>query len=209
MQDFYNCFWDPAVGAPSGKSVDALLAQSGRVNAEMLSRNEAHMSRLSALRSSRPELPVVTFSHFAPRADLLHYERLHFKELVDVAVSDGLDAQVCLHIFSCVRARDFTHVLCNRACLRTFMYVKTAHLSGGLTLLSHHDVAVRRFVRQNRLCISLATHTFHAIESSMVSVTCSSLSGIRGRNGYAAETWARCACGHLHDGADHLIIIAH
>ena len=57
------------------------------------------------LRSARPSLPVITFSHFVPRADLLpDYERLKFKELIDVSVSDGLEllireAGAVVHVF--------------------------------------------------------------------------------------------------------------
>ena len=49
-------------------------------------------SRLISRRSARPSLPVVTFSHFVPRADLLpDYDRLKFKELIDVSISEGLE----------------------------------------------------------------------------------------------------------------------
>lgn len=89
------------------------MQEAGKVNEEMLFRNENRLAKLSALRAAR-DLPVITFSHFVPRADLIPaIERLKFKELMDVAVSEGLDAQIreaesCVHVFG------HTHIPCNR-----------------------------------------------------------------------------------------------
>lgn len=102
--DFWNCDWD-SVARSAGKGTDAMLEQAAEVNRALLDLNADRLAVLAMLQSARPSLPVITFSHFVPRADLLpDYERLKFKELIDVSVSDGLEllireAGAVVHVF--------------------------------------------------------------------------------------------------------------
>lgn len=102
--DFWNCDWD-SVTASAGKGTDAKLEQAAEVNRTLLDLNAERLAVLAMLRSARPSLPVVTFSHFVPRADLLpDYDRLKFKELIDVSISEGLEplireAGAVVHVF--------------------------------------------------------------------------------------------------------------
>eukprot|EP00038_Savillea_parva_P014707 m.11861 g.11861 ORF g.11861 m.11861 type:complete len:312 (-) comp2884_c0_seq1:382-1317(-) len=113
--DFWKCNWDGVDGRGNtlGKSVSDKLAEAHAVTAYMLHQNEERLARLSALRASQP-LPIVTFSHFVPRRDLMpSVQRLKFKELLDVAVCEHLDEQVReagadVHVFG------HTHIPCNR-----------------------------------------------------------------------------------------------
>lgn len=113
LQDFWKCDWTGIRGAGGGKSVQDKLREASAVNSWMLSRNEERLATLSALRASK-RLPVVTFSHFVPRTDLLPaMDKLKFKELVDVSISESLDIQIreagtSLHVFG------HTHIPCNR-----------------------------------------------------------------------------------------------
>ncbi|HZI20301.1 MAG TPA: metallophosphoesterase [Pyrinomonadaceae bacterium] len=89
--DFYFCKWPRSMGLP--------------VADFFLRLNEPH------LRSY--DRPVITFSHFAPRADLLPAPGvLRFKALFKVACCDGLDAQLrragaLVHVFG------HSHIACD------------------------------------------------------------------------------------------------
>jgi predicted phosphodiesterase len=90
--DFYLCRWPQSVG--------------GAAAAFFLQMNEPHIKAY--------DLPVITFSHFVPRQDLLPDPAfLKFKGLYKVAICHGLDKQVRrlgarTHIFG------HTHIFCDR-----------------------------------------------------------------------------------------------
>lgn len=90
--DFYFCKWPGGMGLP--------------VADFFLRLNEPHLKSY--------DRPVITFSHFAPRADLLPPpERLRFKALFKVANCDRLEEQLrragaAVHVFG------HSHVACDR-----------------------------------------------------------------------------------------------
>ncbi|MCA1568163.1 MAG: metallophosphoesterase [Acidobacteria bacterium] len=80
--DFYFCKWPDWIGSPS---------------AYFLKLNEPHIKTYDA--------PVVSFSHFLPRRDLLPpVEHLRFKQLPEVAICEPLEDQIrrlgsAVHVF--------------------------------------------------------------------------------------------------------------
>ncbi|MET0621456.1 MAG: metallophosphoesterase [Pyrinomonadaceae bacterium] len=90
--DFYFCKW------PSG--MDLPVADF------FLRLNEPHLKSY--------DRPVITFSHFAPRADLLPApERLRFKALFKVASCDRLEEQL-RRVGAAVHVFGHSHIACDR-----------------------------------------------------------------------------------------------
>lgn len=111
--DFINCDWEATTGDVND-TVNARLIQASLVNKRMLEMNSGRLKILESLCARHADLPIITFSHFVPRQDLLPpIERLRFKELIDVSISGNLDQQIrsansSIHVFG------HTHIPCNR-----------------------------------------------------------------------------------------------
>jgi hypothetical protein len=90
--DFYFCKWPPSINLP--------------VADFFLRLNEPHLKSY--------DRPVITFSHFVPRADLLPApDRLRFKALSKVANCDGLDEQL-RRVGAVVHVFGHSHIACDR-----------------------------------------------------------------------------------------------
>eukprot|EP00033_Pygsuia_biforma_P002731 GCRY01003015.1.p1 GENE.GCRY01003015.1~~GCRY01003015.1.p1 ORF type:complete len:324 (+),score=49.60 GCRY01003015.1:208-1179(+) len=115
--DFYRCTWPPSVAGSAQefkKGSQQAIAQhmlvASRVNASLAALNESALEEVSHW----PTVPVVTFSHFLPRADLLpDVSKLFFKALPLVSGTPVLEHQLrklssSLHIFG------HSHINCDR-----------------------------------------------------------------------------------------------
>lgn len=124
-RDFDKCKWSFGGGGMAGEErfdFTSKLREARAISGMMTERNEAVIERVLALQSIR-HLPVVTFSHFVPRADL--NPTFHrFKELKCVTVCPELDVQIRL-LNSSVHVFGHTHNRTDRV-VQGVRYVQTA-----------------------------------------------------------------------------------